>query len=83
MAAPKQTFHVITLPSPLHPFLMELVNRVTREGLLVPDELPYAAKLWECIKTAQAVDPGDLPPIVIDATKAMAQPQEATDGNPT
>lgn len=47
---------VITLPPAEHQFLQELMNRVTREGLLVPDELPYAASLWTRIRQAQTVE---------------------------
>ena len=48
-------YRVITLPDPLHAFLEEVLTRVVREGLLVPDELPYAAGLWERVRGAQAV----------------------------
>ena len=51
-----QPQHVITLPPLEYQFLQELMNRVTREGLLVPDELPYAAALWTRIRQAQTVE---------------------------
>lgn len=51
-----QPQHVITLPPLEYQFLQELMNRVTREGLLVPDELPYAASLWTRIRQAQVVE---------------------------
>ena len=51
-----QPQHVITLPTLEYQFLQELMARVTREGLLVPDELPYAASLWTRIRQAQTVE---------------------------
>jgi hypothetical protein len=53
-SAPR-SYRVITLPEPLYGFLSEMMDRVVREGLLVPDELPFAAGLWDRIKGAQVV----------------------------
>jgi hypothetical protein len=49
------SFKVVTLPDPLHDFLIEVMNRVIAQGLIVPDELSYAAQLWSRIKAAQVV----------------------------
>lgn len=48
---------VVSLPQVEYQFLQELLTRVTREGLLVPDELPYAASIWTRIKQAQTITP--------------------------
>jgi hypothetical protein len=55
MSAPETGTKIIALSIPLHEFLMELMHRATERGLIVPDELPYAAGLWERIKTAPTV----------------------------
>ena len=52
-----QPQHVITLPTLEYQFLQEMITRVTREGLLIPDELPYAASVWTRIQQAQPVTP--------------------------
>jgi hypothetical protein len=55
MAAPENSTKIIALPLPLHDFLVELMHRATQQGLIVPDELPYAAALWDRIKNAQTI----------------------------
>ena len=42
--------------------------RATQEGLIAPDELPYAADAWVSLKRAQAV--------------AIPEPTEDTDEHP-
>jgi len=51
------SYKVISLPDPLHEFLTELMTRVVREGLIAPDELGYAAALWDRIRNAQVIVP--------------------------
>ena len=57
MSASNTPIKVVSLPEPLHAFLSEVMNRVVQEGLLVPDELGYAAALWDRIRMAQTVAP--------------------------
>ena len=40
-----------------HEFNMVLVDRAVRQGLLIPDELGIAARVWDRLNKAQVVEP--------------------------
>ena len=48
---------VATFAPEEHDFNMVLVDRAVRQGLLAPDELAIAARVWERLTRAQAVEP--------------------------
>ena len=55
-----------------HEFNMVLVDRAVRQGLLAPEELGIAARVWERLTKAQAVEP-------VAAAPAGATPGEEVD----
>lgn len=58
---------VATFSPEEHDFNMALVDRAVRNGLLTPDELGIAARVWDRLNRAQAVEP---------VAPALAAPEE-------
>ena len=75
MAAPVRRYKIVTLTEATHGFLGELITRAVQGGLLVPDELGYAADLWDGVRNAQLVVPP--PPTPIDPPGAELQKDAA------
>lgn len=69
---------IVSLPQVEYQFLQELMTRVTREGLLIPDELPYAASIWTRIRQAQTV----MPPAPTEDEAPGAQLAAQSEGMP-
>ena len=55
-AAPN-TRMVLALAPPVYDFLGELISRAVGSGLIAPDELPAAARVWEGYRSAAPVVP--------------------------
>ena len=77
MAAPVRKYKVVMLSEATHGFLQEVMTRAVGSGLIVPDELGYAADLWDGIRNAQLVVPP--PPTSIDPAAGIEPQKDAAD----